>query len=132
MKSLLKNYLTSFLSVYFTANWGFGLIVSSGLNNYFYVSFILALILSLKPFLDAILFPLNLITLNMTGFLVYLILIYLWVLFLPQVTFSKFSFSGLNLGIINLSPFSLSGFLAIILISLTLIMFIRFFAWAFK
>lgn len=131
MKTLLRRYLTSFFAVYFTSQFSFGLIINGNLKDFFYVSLILALILSLKPFLDTILFPLNLITLNMTGWLIYLIMIYFWSLILPQVHFGRFYFSGLNLGIIQLSPFSSGGVIAIILISVVLILFLKAFEWLF-
>ena len=121
MKSLLKIYITNTLSLYI-ASLGFGgMTLSQGTKSILIAGIALSLLsLLVKPIINILLLPLNLITFGLFRWVSSAIALYLVTLVVPGFKILSFSFSGLNSKWIDIPSVNLSGFLAIITFSLVI------------
>ena len=132
MKSLLKGFITSFLSVYFTSQIKSGLLIKNGWQGYFSSALLLLLILFLKSFADTLLFPLNLLTLNLTKWITFILFVYFWVLVSPDAQSSPLAVPDSQLGPLVFSQSVLPYWQSAIIISLLIIFYLQFFKWLMK
>ncbi|OGG00769.1 hypothetical protein A3D78_03995 [Candidatus Gottesmanbacteria bacterium RIFCSPHIGHO2_02_FULL_39_14] len=132
MRTLFKKYLIASVSIFIVSRAQLGLAVSDNLSSYTYAGLILSILLLIKSFTDTLLFPIHLITLNFSKWLIYLALIYLWSLITPEVKFLSFNFSGFRIGPLIINPSHISYWLSVIIMSLILILTIKFFSWVVK
>src|SRR5476651_852633 len=102
MKSLLRNTLINSLSLFILAQIVPGLTVHNGFFTYIAGGLALSLLfLIVKPILNIISLPLNLVTLGLFSFLTNAIIFYLLTVFVTGISITSFTFSG----------FSFSGFI---------------------
>lgn len=132
MRYLLKKYLVYFLSIYFLSESNLGLQVYSGWNGYLLAAIILLIILLFKPLIDVLLFPVHLLTLNLTSWLIYLILIYLWSVVTPNIKFQAFNLSKITLGSLSMDRIMIPYWVSVIIMSLSLVIIIKIFDWILK
>ena len=132
MRTLLRKYIIATMSIFLVSRLRLGLLVTDSLNSYLYAGLILFILLLLKPFIDTLLFPLHLITLNLSNWLTYLALIYFWSLIIPQVKFLTVNFSDFNLGPLTVSSTPIPYWLSVIIMSLSLVLTVKFFTWLVK
>ncbi len=98
----------------------------------FYSSFILTvLLIIIKPVLNLIMLPLNILTLNLSGWILNILIFYLWTHLVPNVSISAWKFKGAELGIISLSPMDFSYFVTLIIVSILFIILVQFANWLF-
>ena len=120
------------LAIFVVSELKTGLIIEKGWHNLAAAALFLSLILLLKPFLDALMLPLNLLTLNLSNHLVFIAVIYIWGLLAWQVTFMAVNISGSEFGPFSFSSLKLSSFEAAILSSILIVVILKLFNWLFK
>lgn len=95
MKSLLRTSLINAFSLFILTQILSGVKVSGGLPSYVFGGLALAVIYKiLKPILNIISFPLNIITLGATSFLINILLFYIATSLIPQISINEFTLNG--------------------------------------
>lgn len=101
MKSFFRNCLFNGFSIFFLSLILSGVKVNGGITTYILGGVALTLLLAiLKPVLNLLALPLNIVTLGMFSFLTNVIIFYLLTVFVTGISIGAFTFSG----------FSYSGF----------------------
>ncbi len=97
MKGLLRNTLYNAFAIFFISQVLPGVKVYGGLPTFILGGLALTLLLMLlKPALNILALPLNLVTLGMFSFVVNIIIFYLLTVFVVGITISSFTFPGVN------------------------------------
>jgi len=97
MKGLLKRFLFYTIALFITTQLLSGFRLTGGVQTYIVTGIILSLMmLILKPVLQFLSMPLNLITFGLTSFLVNAIILFLLTALAPQVTIQAFSLPGIT------------------------------------
>ena len=112
MKSLLRKYIIALLAVIFVSQLKTGLVIREGWQNYASAAISLTVVLLLKPLIDTLMLPINLLTLNLTNWLMFIGLIFLWSLMASQATFIPYRIQSANLGPVSLSAAEFSAWQA--------------------
>lgn len=121
MKLLIKIYITSTLSLYLASVAFSGMQLSKGINSLLLAGVGLSLLsLLVKPLINLLLLPLNLITFGLFRWVSSAIALYLVTLIVPGFKIIAFSFSGLASKWIDIPAVNLSGLMAIIAFSLVI------------
>ena len=133
MKSILKSLLINIISFWIVVQWVNGFSFGKGNETLFLSALVLGLInLFIKPLINILMLPINLITLGTFRWVVNVAALFLVTLIIPDLKIIGFNFTGLNLGSIYLPAYSTGGFLAIVLNSLLLSLISSFFYWLIK
>lgn len=121
MKSILKIYITSTLSLYLAGVVFGGIQLSKGTNSILLAGVGLSLFsLLVKPLINLLLLPLNLITFGLFRWVSSAIALYLVTLVIPGFKIINFYFAGLTSKWIDIPSIHLSGILAVIAFSLVI------------
>ena len=121
MKSLIKIYIASTLSLYLASVAFSGIQLSKGINSLLLTGVGLSILsLLVKPLINLLLLPLNLITFGLFRWVSSAIALYLVTLIVPGFKIIGFSFLGLSSKWIDIPSVNLSGLLAIIAFSLVI------------
>lgn len=95
MKTLLRASLINAFSLFVLTQILSGVRVSGGLSSYIYGGLALAVSYKiLKPILNIISLPLNIITLGATSFFVNILLFYIATSLIPQISINSFTLNG--------------------------------------
>lgn len=133
MKYILKKYLITTISIFVVSKICPAFLINRGWVGLFYSSFILSLLMYIaKPVINLLMLPINIITLNMTAWILNILIIYLWSIILSEVSFTIWEFSGINLGIVNIVPITFLPWQTAIIISIIMIIILRFAEWVLK
>lgn len=133
MRKLIKKYIINTVSIYLLSQLIAGISLKNSIEILIYSSFILTLLLLLvKPVVNLIMLPINLITFNLSVWVINIILTYLWIILVPDVTAAAWDFQGINLGFITIAPMNMPRWLVIITAGVVLSIFIRLFDWLMK
>lgn len=133
MKSFLKSLFTYLLSIHLLSLIIPSVVLPLSFINYCYAVIIYVILFKItRPFLNILILPLNLVTLNLTSWILNIILFYLWIVLTPGVSVSKWTFEGLSLGIISLSSVTLQSWQVIILSAILLFLVVKFISWLIK
>lgn len=98
MKTIVRNTAVYSLSLFLLSLIDEGLTIQGGFSTYIFGGFALCLLfMLLKPVLNILSLPLNLITLGLFSFLTNTIILYLATVLVPQIKISAFNFPGANL-----------------------------------
>lgn len=133
MKKIIRLYLVQLLSLYFLT-----LIISGiDLEKGYYSLFIAALALSaaayiVKPIINLLILPLNLITFGLFRWLSSAIALYLVTLVVPDFKISGFYFTGYQSPWFDIPVISLEGLLAFIAFSLAISIITSVLHWLLK
>lgn len=107
-----------------------GVAVSGGLLTLFIAGFSLTILdLLVKPILNIISFPINLVTLGLFSIVTNAIILYLLTVFVPNVAISSFTFPGAELGGVTLSKMEFSTLATFIFASVTLSVIVTVINW---
>lgn len=121
MKTLLKVYITNTLSLYLASIAFRGITLTKGYESLFLAGLGLSLLsLLVKPLINILLLPLNLITFGLFRWVSSAIALYLVTLVVPGFKILGFSFSGLSSKWMDIPSINFSGILAIIAFSLVI------------
>lgn len=130
MKSLIKIYLISTLALFFASRLFTGIILEKGLESLALAGLGLALIsLLVKPLINLLLLPLNLITFGLFRWVSSAIALYLVTLIVPGFRIIGFSFAGYSSRWLDIPAFSLGSFFAFIGFSFAISVFASIIHW---
>ena len=133
MRSLFKKYLINTFAIYLSTQFIPPFKLTD--NNYqlLTASLILSILLYfIKPIINLIMLPINIITLNFTSWIINIMIVYLWIILTPGIEVNSWNFSGGNLGPIILSPMTFLRWQVIIILGIILTLIIRLFNWLLK
>ncbi len=121
MKTLLKVYATSTLSLYLASVAFDGIVLAKWPESLLLAGLGLSLLsLLVKPLINLLLLPLNLITFGLFRWVSSAVALYLVTLVVPGFKILGFAFAGLSSKWMDLPSINLTGFLAIIAFSLVI------------
>lgn len=132
MKKILRKYVIISLSLYFLTLTIKAFQIQGNLTDFLYAAFIMYLLLNiLKPLLNVVFFPINLLTLNLSAWLINIGIFYIWSLLVPHVKIDTWNFQGLTLGSFAISAFRLNYFFTVSALAIVFTLFTNFFHWLF-
>lgn len=133
MKTLIKIYIISTFSLYLASILFKGIILEKGLESLFLAGAGLAAVsLLIKPIINLLLLPLNLITFGLFRWVSSTVALYLVTLAVPGFKILNFVFSGLTNKWFEIPSFRLEGVLSYIAFSLAISVFSSIIHWIIK
>ncbi len=133
MRSLLKIYITCTLSLYIASVVFGGMRLTEGINSILAAGMALSLFsLLVKPLINLLLLPLNLITFGFFRWVSSAIALYLVTLVIPGFKIINFSFAGLASKWIDIPAIHLNGFMAVVAFSLVISIISSILHWLFS
>ena len=133
MKSLIKIYLIATLSLFFVSKFFSGIVLEKGLVSLALAGLGLAAVsLLIKPLINLLLLPLNLVTFGLFRWVSSAIALYLVTLVVPGFKISGFHFAGLTTHWLDIPAFGLPGILAFVGFSFALSIISSFLHWLIK
>jgi len=133
MKTLVKIYIISTLSLYLASIVFKGIVLEKGVESLFLAGAGLAAVsLLVKPVINLLLLPLNLITFGLFRWVSSTIALYLVTLAVPGFKILNFVFSGLTNKWFDIPPFKVGGVLSYIAFSLAISVFSSIVHWIIK
>jgi len=133
MNKLIKYYLISTVSLYLVTLLTKGIVFESGVKSLFLAGAGLAAAsLIVRPLINLLLLPINLITFGLFRWVSSAIALYLVTLVVPGFKIVNFFFIGLSTQWFNLPPLKLEGILAYIGFSLFISIFSSIVHWIIK
>lgn len=133
MKSFIRNIFINSLSIFLLAQIVPGLRVSGGLITVFAGGIALSLLFMLvKPILNLISLPLNLVTMGLFSFLTNAIIFYLLTVFVPGISISSFVFNGMSFAGFIIPKISFNTLMAFILVAMLQSVIVTFVSWLIK
>lgn len=133
MKKLLKIFFIETISLWFINNYFQGLIFDNGIKTFLITAFSLSIAsIVVKPIVNILLLPLNLITFGLFKWLSSAVVLYLITLIIKDFHIEKFAFTGFVSNWIDLPSFSFEGWLAIIVFSFIISISASILSWIVK
>ncbi len=133
MRYLLRNTVIYSLTLFLLPQAFSGLKIEGGFPLIVFAGFVLTLLyLIVKPILNIISFPINIITLGLFSFFTNVIILYLLTVFVPNVIVSGFTFKGLSFVGFSIPSINLGIFEAYVVIGLSMAVFSDIFRWMVK
>ncbi len=133
MKSFIRNIFINSLSIFLLAQYVPALKVSGGLITVIAGGIALSLLFMLvKPVLNIISLPLNLVTMGLFSFLTNAIIFYLLTVFVPGISISAFLFNGASFAGFIIPKMYFNTLFAYILIALLQSLMVTFVSWLIK
>lgn len=133
MKTLLRNTLFNATSLFVLSQLVPGLRVSGGMVTFLIGGFALAILFFVvKPVLDIISLPLNLVTLGIFGFLTNAIIFYLLTVFVPSISITSFTFPGISVAGFIAPKMDVNILFSFILIAFLQSLIVTFLSWVIK
>jgi putative membrane protein len=130
VKSLLRNILLNALCLFLLAQIISGLNISGGFWAYILSGFCLTILFFIvKPILNLISLPLNILTLGLFSVVTNGIIFYLLTVFIPNVKISGFTFQGFSYAGFIIPKFGIGTFLAFIVIACFQSLLFAFIKW---
>ena len=132
MRLVIRKYITYVISIYCVVQLELGFKVLPGFADLLIGALILNIFFLLKKLIDIILFPLHMITLNLSNWILSIFLVYLWALVTPSVQIIPFRLHDFELGPFFLKSFSFNYWISGFLTSLILVIAVKLFTWVMK
>jgi putative membrane protein len=133
MKNLLRSVLIYAFSLYALTYILPGVKISGGIATYLFGGVALTLIkLIIKPILEIISFPFNLITLGIFSIFTNMLILYLLTVFVPSVQIQAFTYPGFSFAGVVLPKVYLSLFFAFLVATLLLSLIDSGLSWIMK
>jgi putative membrane protein len=133
MRSLLRSTLFNSFSLFVISQVLSGVKVTGGLFTYLLGGLALTLLLViLKPVLNILALPLNILTLGMFSFLTNVIIFYLLTVFVTGISISSFTFTGYSYAGFIIPKIYFNTFFAFILVSFLQSVIVSFINWLIK
>lgn len=130
MKALLRNILFNSFSIFLISQVLPGVKVSGGLPTYLIGGIALTLLLLLlKPVLNILTLPLNLVTLGMFSFLTNVIIFYLLTVLVIGITISSFTFLGASYAGFIIPHIYFNTLFAFVIVSFLQSVIVSFLSW---
>ena len=133
MKGLIRNTVINGLSLAVLNQFVPGVTILGGFKTYIISGLILSLLLLIiKPILNILSLPLNMITLGLFSFFTNSIILYLLTVFVTDITVSKFTFNGYEFAGFIVPVMDFNTLWAFVLTAAILSIIIGFFDWLIK
>ena len=133
MKTLLRHFLINAVALWVVAQLFSGMTFAKNYETLAVTAAVLGLVhLLVKPILNILLLPLNLLTLGMFRWIVNVASLYLVTILVSGFSVYAFNFSGFSYSGFYLPAFAVSGFMALVLTSFVLSLISSFFYWLCK
>lgn len=133
MKTILRSYTINTVSLYIVSTMASGIVFDQGVKTLLLAGIGLMISsLILKPIINILLLPINLITFGLFRWLSSAITIYLVTLLIHGFRIEKFYFAGLHTNLIDLPALSLGGIWSFVAFSLALSVVTSTIHWLFK
>lgn len=130
MKGILRSTLINAFSLLVLTQLFAGVKVSGGYQTYLVGGFVLSLIYKiLKPLLNIISLPLNIITLGATSFIINVFLFYIATAIIPQISISPFTLNGFSVAGFVVPTFHLNTFFAYAIAAFFQSVLVSFISW---
>jgi len=127
MKKIFRMIFFSASSLYLTALWNKGFIISSDLRKFLITTFLMALVIYLiLPITKVILLPFNIITLGLISVLAYFLIFYFFTTRFDLIEINSWIFSGLKFYPINIGEVHISSTANIVVSAISVSTFINF------
>jgi putative membrane protein len=133
MRSLIKHFLIDTVTLYLISQAVLGITFTEGFYTLFLAGFVLMLAtLVVRPVINVLLLPINLITFGLFKWVTYAVTLYLVTLVVPGFHLADFVFKGLSSYWFSIPGLSLSGLLAFIAFSFVISTVSSALYWIFK
>nr|MBI5456103.1 phage holin family protein [Candidatus Levybacteria bacterium] len=130
MKSFFRNILFNSFSIYLISQVLPGVKVSGGFFTYVIGGLALTLLLTLlKPVLNILTLPLNIVTLGMFSFLTNVIIFYLLTILVIGISITSFTFPGLEYAGFIIPKIYFNTLFAFVLVSFLQSLIVSFLSW---
>lgn len=130
MKKPLKIFAIETFVLYIASNIAYGMVFEKGIQTLFFAG--IGLVISffiIKPIINLLLLPLNLITFNLFRWVSSAVALYLVTLIVPGFKIINFDYPGLSNAYLDLPSMNLSGVMAYIAFSLLIATMSGFIYW---
>jgi putative membrane protein len=133
MRSLIKHFIIDTVTLYLISQAVLGITFTEGIYTLFLAGFVLMLAtLIVRPVINVLLLPINLITFGLFKWVTYAITLYLVTLVVPGFHLADFVFKGFSSYWFAIPGLSLSGLLAFIAFSFVISTVSSALYWIFK
>ena len=130
MKTLIRHYVIDTVALYLASTATSGLIFAEGIKTLLLAGVgLMAASLVVRPLINLLILPLNLITFGLFKWVSSAVALYLVTLVVPGFKIGNFVFLGLSTGWIDIPSFSLVGILAYVGFSFLLSLITSFMDW---
>jgi putative membrane protein len=133
MRGLLKRFLIDTVSLYLISQAISGMVFEGGTYTLLLTGLVLMLTtMVIKPVLNVLLLPFNLVTFGLFKWVAYAISFYLVTLLVPGFKILNFAFGGYSSNLFSLPAISLAGTLAFLAFAFLVSFISSFMYWIFK
>lgn len=133
MRTIIKHFLITVVCLYLISQAVSGMVFAEGLYTLALAGFVLMLAtMIVKPIINVLLLPINLITFGLFKWVTYAITLYLVTLVVPGFHINQFIFNGFSSYWFSIPMLSLSGILAFIAFSFVISTISSILNWIFK
>ena len=133
MKTLIRHYVIDTIALYLASRMTTGLIFDEGTKTLLLAGVgLMAASLIVRPLINLLILPLNLITFGLFKWVSSAVALYLVTLVVPGFRIGNFVFLGLTTGWFSLPSFALDGILAFVGFSFLLSLLTSFMYWLIK
>lgn len=133
MRTLLKHFVIETISLYLASILVTGIIFKNGYTTMIFAGIALMLISAVvKPVINILLLPINLITFGLFKWVGVVVALYLVTLVVPGFEIVGFNFSGLDSFWLDLPAINLVGFLAFLAFSFLISLISSIIGWVFN
>ncbi len=133
MKSFLRTVLFNSFSLFVLSQVIPGFKVSGGLVTFLFGGLALSILfIVIKPILNLLTLPLNLVTLGMFSFLSNVIIFYLLTVFVPQIGITAFTFEGINYAGFVIPKMAVNVIISFIVVAVGQSLVVTFLSWLTK
>lgn len=133
MKSFVRKVLFNSFSIFLISEGISGMKVSGGLITYLLGGLALTILFFvLKPILNILTLPLNIITLGMFSFVINVIIFYILTVFVTTITISAFTFPGISFAGFVVPSIYVNTLFSFVLVSFLQSVVVSFLTWLMK
>lgn len=133
MKSIIKIYIINSLALFLTSEIFTGIILEKGVESLLLAGLGLALAsLLIKPLINILLLPLNLVTFGLFRWVSSAVALYLVTLVVPGFKIANFFFAGFSSKWLDIPSFGFSGLLSFVAFSFAISVFTSIIHWVIK
>ncbi|MEM4230501.1 MAG: phage holin family protein [Candidatus Pacearchaeota archaeon] len=133
MKSIARNIVFYASSLFILSQFLEGVRISGGIPTYIFGGAVLSLIfLIIKPVLNIISIPLNILTLGLFSFFSNIIILYLLTVFVPDIKIKAFQFQGYSFSGFIIPEFYFNTLMAYVISSFMMSVIVSFLTWLIK
>lgn len=133
MRKIIQSIAFHGLSLYLTSIFFSGLVINGRIESFIVGGFFLSIgNYILRPILQVISLPFQLITLGLFSFVINAAILYITTIIYPNIEITSFTFPGVAISYISIPPFHSNVILSYIIISATIYYLVKIFNWIFR